>query len=135
MTSRVKRISFHVLGWVLFFGLIIAFVSNFQDGRSLSGEFIFPFSLFALVFLSLFYLNERILLPKLYLQRKYILYFTITFALLIAVSILKPFDRLVMHSVDRSPDFPSPGKRSFPGGFHDRPSRQMKGRGPQFDIV
>src|ERR1044072_6187000 len=95
MGVQLKTIGLHLLGWVLFFGLIIGFVS-YPPGRGFNFSFSRPsFLLFATIYVSLFYGNAYLLIPKLYLHRRYLFYFAVVTLLLLAVYSLQPFDRLI----------------------------------------
>lgn len=87
---------FHLLGWVLVFALVAAFVQGFN--RGLAPFWTLSFLLFAAVYVALFYLNALVLLPRLYLRQKYAFYFGASFLLLLAVYFLKPFDKLIFHA-------------------------------------
>jgi two-component system, LytTR family, sensor kinase len=123
----------HVAGWLLFFSLFVGFVTNFWGNTDIVAKiFSSEFLLFYFVFLFLFYFNVYVLIPKLYLKKKYLVYFSIILALFVAVYFLKPFDRLMVASrppherVDMSPlrdlrrDQP-PGQRPNAREFQRRP--------------
>ncbi len=97
MRPKIINIASHVAGWILFFSLILAFVSNSPNGESsvLSRLSSGPFLLFGGIYLGLFYVNYFVLIPAFYLQRKYTIYFAIVCMLFAAVYMLKPFDRLM----------------------------------------
>lgn len=122
----------HVLAWLLFTSLIVAFFSLSPEDGSFTNRLSEPALIIFLVFyLTLFYANDGYLFPKLYLKKKYVLYFSIMVLLLIAVMYLKPFDHLMNHNhPPPGPERggPPPGLREFEGG---RPIR----RGPGIDIV
>lgn len=79
------------------------------------------FLLFFLVYAALFYLNAYVLIPQLYLAKKYGLYLLVTLLLLAAIVWLKPYDRLMrLHlprfDEERMPPFDrvrEPGERAF----------------------
>lgn len=97
MRTRLINFLTHLTGWILFFSLILAFLSGPPGGRTgfFSHLFTWPFLLFAIIYLSLFYLNYFVLIPALYLKRNYVFYFGIIVALLAVVYIVKPFDRMI----------------------------------------
>ncbi|MDB5205846.1 MAG: hypothetical protein JWR72_921 [Flavisolibacter sp.] len=128
---KATRIGFHTAAWILFFSLIIAFVSSSEIGnvpRLLSPSFL----LFVAVYLSLFYFNAYILLPRFYLSKKFVFYFGCIFILLLLIYYLKPFDRLVLLHGDRPPLH----DRRPPDFLDRQPGRGPRGRGGQeLDIV
>lgn len=95
--TRLINTSSHVAGWLLFFSLIIGFLSNSPDGTGNIWVRLFspPFLIFYAVYLTLFYFNYFILIPKLYLKKEYLIFFFIILLLFSAVYFIKPFDRLI----------------------------------------
>lgn len=95
-TKLINTIS-HIAGWLLFFSLIIGFLSNSPEGSGRIVEKLFsaPFLIFYTVYLTIFYSNYFILLPRLYFKKQYALYFFIIVLLFAAVYYIKPFDRLI----------------------------------------
>ncbi len=84
----------HLVGWITVFSLTILFLA---ENRGISEVFQNPYLwLFFLIYIALFYFNSFWLIPKLFFQNKYISYFGIILCLLIAISIIKPFDNLVL---------------------------------------
>jgi two-component system, LytTR family, sensor kinase len=95
---RPKLFSFiaHATGWILFFSLMIAFVSGSPGRQNISARIFSPaFLLFCFIYLFLFYFNTYVLIPWLYLQKKYLLYFSIILVLFAGAFFLKPYDRLL----------------------------------------
>ena len=141
MNQKAKIIGFHVLGWGLFFALVAAFVRGF--GQSFAQFWALPFFVFVLAYAGLFYLNAGLLMPRLYLQKKYPVYFSIMLLLAVSFYVFKPFDRLVLHNasqpVEERPPFngaPPPNSDRPPPPDRDRPRREPGGRGVQdIDIV
>lgn len=87
----------HLAGWVFFFSLIIGFISRSPNNEAtiLSKTLSASFLIFSSVFLFLFYLNYFVLIPQLYLRKKYLLYFFVMIVFFAGVYYLKPFDRLI----------------------------------------
>lgn len=115
----VKSIGLHFLGWVLFFSLIIGFTSYSPEGRESGGLPVLPFLLFAGLYVFIFYVNAYVLVPGLYLKKKYALYTLLILLLFTAVFFLKPYDQLA-HLQQRPP-----GGEGFPP-FAEGP--RMRGR-------
>jgi two-component system, LytTR family, sensor kinase len=96
---QVINIIAHVAGWLLFFSLFVGFVTNSWDNTDIAAKLFSPeFLIFYFVFLFLFYFNVYVLIPRLYLKKKYLVYFAIILALFVGVYFLKPFDRLMVSS-------------------------------------
>lgn len=94
LSSKPVKIIAHLFGWLLFFGLIMGFVSNSPGGNNLLMHLLSPYYLlFYLIYIFLFYSNSGFLIRRYYLKKKYVIYFTIILILFIAVYILKPFER------------------------------------------
>lgn len=136
-SSRGIRVLLHGTGWLLFFGLILA-SSAINRNNSLTEIFSPAFLLFYALYLFLFYLNHQVLLPRLYLQKKYVLYFSIIIALLVGVAALQPFDKIVKGQRETIPDrhpqqFPS--DQNFPRPPHRRPPGYIGPKPQHIDIV
>jgi two-component system LytT family sensor kinase len=126
--SKTFRIVLHVAGWFLFFSLILAFsFSSPGDGITITRIPAAPFLIFCFTFLFLFYLNNDILIPKLYLHQKYLPYFAIILLLFLLVYFERPFDSLINHT--RPTGNPPPHLPPRPG-----PPEPGRGR-PRLDIV
>lgn len=139
--SKALTVGAHITGWLLFFGLAVAFVytSSRGDRDVLSELFSPPYLLFYFTFLVLFYLNGEVLIPKLYLQKNYVLYFTVILLLFIIVFFLKPFDGLLRPDPERFRPMPRHGPPLFregpPPDFPARIPPPRKGGGPKIDII
>jgi two-component sensor histidine kinase len=95
-SSKAGGILIHIIGWLLFFSLIVSFVSFSPMGGKMSPDLLStPYLIFFSVYVALFYLNVRLLIPKFYLQRKYGIYFTIAALLLLGIYFLQPFEQIV----------------------------------------
>jgi two-component system, LytTR family, sensor kinase len=95
--SKIINTLSHAAGWLLFFSLIIGFLSNSPDGSThiFSKLFSPPFLIFYGVYLTLFYSNYFLLIPKLFFKKNYAVYFFIIICMFAAVYFIKPFDRLI----------------------------------------
>lgn len=140
-SSRSIRILFHSVGWLLFFGLVIA-ASAMNRDNNLAAIFSPPFLLFYAIYLLFFYLNEVVLLPKLYLKKKYGLYFSLIVGLLVAVALLQPWDKLIKGQREGVADVrsrPLPPDRRPTGSLHFNqrpPGQRVPRQNPQkVDIV
>ena len=110
----------HGTGWLLFFGLLAGFLYNANPDMSIFSLLLNPvFILFGILYISSYYFNTLVLVPFLYLRKKYLLYFSIILVLLLLVAIFKPFDRLI-HEYSSISRMPIPGSQP-PPGFKDIP--------------
>jgi len=132
MRAKIITVIGHIAGWLFFFSLIIGFLSNSPGGNdSIFSKLLAPaLIVFYLVYLALFYINYFILIPQLYLQKKYLIYFFIILCLFAAVYVIKPFDRL-MHLN------PPPGERArIENRMGEKPpSHDNGGPGRKLDIT
>src|SRR5438876_1125660 len=105
MKSKLLVLIAHATGWIFFFSLMAAFISGSPDGRqSLVSRIFSPaFIFFCFIYLFLFYFNTYVLIPLLYLQKKYIVYFLAILILFATVYFLKPYDHL-LNSSSRPPE-------------------------------
>lgn len=136
-SSRSIQVLLHAVAWLLFFGLVIG-SSAINRTNSISEIISPPFLLLYTVYIFVFYVNEKLLLPRLYLQKKYLLYFGAVCALLLAVVWLRPFDGMVSSQrASMGQRFERPLPRSpFPFDRHEGPPfRQPGERRRGVDIV
>ena len=94
---RAYQISIHIAGWVLFMALPLLFLNG---GQSSLGSLLFVpyYWLFCFAYIFLFYFNAYLLIPRLFLKKKYVWYAIITLLLLTGVYILKPYDLLLRNT-------------------------------------
>ncbi|MDO3628494.1 sensor histidine kinase [Mucilaginibacter sp. BT774] len=91
---RAYQIIFHIAGWLLFMALPLLFLNGGQDDLALIlGKPLYW--VFCITYVFLFYLNSYILIPHLFLKKKYTLYVIVILALLAGTYYLKPYDRLI----------------------------------------
>ncbi|WP_162944626.1 sensor histidine kinase [Flavisolibacter nicotianae] len=135
MSRKVKTIGLHLLGWLLFVSLVIGFVESSPEADPLGRVSEPAFLLFVFIYVSLFYLNGYVLMPRLYLKQKTALYLMLAFVLLAVVFWLKPYDHLVrMHMHHFGEDRP-PRPDRLPPPLHDEPLFQegpgIRDHGPE----
>lgn len=109
--SREKSVTLlaHLIGWLLFFGLLTGFLYNAHEGINMADVFSSTaFLIFAAIYLFVYYFNTGFLVPRLYLQRKYLLYAGIILLMLLLIYFLKPFDGLMENFMQRSAAGPPP---------------------------
>jgi two-component system, LytTR family, sensor kinase len=123
--TNSSKILIHIAAWLLFFCLVLAFAVNDNHIGITTILFSPRFWIFTALYLGIFYLNVGLLIPKLLLQKKYILYGLFIVILGVIVLFVKPFDGIL--SLGRiAGSMPPPGGGAPPIG---------PGGGPQFDIV
>lgn len=109
-----RNILIHLLGWILFLSLPIAFMSGHA---SLAEVFIMltsgAYFLFCLSYFSTFYITHLFLIPRFYLQKKFFSFFIGIVLLLVAIFFIRPYENLLHaeHTV-----FKKHGKSSFHPG-------------------
>ena len=113
--SKAVRITIHIAGWLLFFSLIIGFIgSNSRDEIRIKQFLSIPYLLFFSLYIFIFYFNSELLIPALYLQRKYFYYFFIILLFFAAVYFLQPFDQIIRNQEHRFDRLPPSGMHGFP---------------------
>lgn len=112
--ERMLTILAHLAGWVLFFALMLGFLYNASPAMHFTGLLTNPwFVLFAVVFVSLYYINTLFLVPELYLKKHYFAYFTLIVLLLAGMYFFKPFDH-VMGAFIETGNRPAPPDMGMP---------------------
>lgn len=103
-----KKIGLHVIGWLLFMSLPLAFMYREPDPliewRIVTSGW---FWLFLAVYAGVFYLNLFVLVPVLLFKKKYLAYGGVLVALFAIIFYTQPFEQLIFrkfHSYDHAPD-------------------------------
>ncbi|WP_298734564.1 sensor histidine kinase [uncultured Chitinophaga sp.] len=99
--NKVSLIITHITCWLIFLSLPLLFVSGFPGNRHPWWELLLMahYWLFALLYMVLFYGNSYLLIPRLFFRKQLVAYFGILLLLLLMVYYLRPFDRLLVHSI------------------------------------
>lgn len=85
----------HILAWIIFLALPLVFIHAGPAKLSLGRLFGSPwFWLFPAVYIAIYYFHYQILLPRLFLQKKYVAYAAALLLIFILLALLKPFDHL-----------------------------------------
>lgn len=137
--SRLSDIFIHVFAGLTFLTLPLLFLSG-QTGTAdiFSIVFSIGYWVFCLTYILIFYLNSYVLIPKLYFNKKYILYIAIVLILFALVSYGRPFELLLQN---HRPHFTPPPSETFmtDRGVYDEPGNgPPQGPGPKsmrIDIV
>jgi two-component system, LytTR family, sensor kinase len=115
--NRLTLIIAHAAGWIFFFSLVLGFLYNSPDVQNVFHiAFSWPFLAFCVIFLFIFYFNTYLLIPKLYLEKKYTIYFVVIILLFAAVYFIQPFDDLMDRFRRAGPPGPGFGPGTGPGG-------------------
>lgn len=105
----------HIAAWLLFGTLAAVFLyRDPESGRWGEGPGLFSILLFFLFFISIFYLNSLVLLPRLYVRRKYGWYTVVGVFVLAATIWVKPFDRIVSDAMQRRMELRNPKGKGRP---------------------
>ena len=100
--SKSYTVVTHIAAWILFLSLPVLFVTSQSGYSGILSTLASPYTwLFFSTYIFIFYLHSWWLIPRLYLKKKFFLYASSLFIMLIAVWLLKPFDRMIS---DRRPD-------------------------------
>lgn len=130
---RAYEVVLHIAGWLLFMALPLLFINGGQNNvLLLSGNRLYW--LFCGTYIFLFYFNAYLLIPKLFLKKKYVLYSIVILALLAGTYYLKPYDQLIRSTRQEGlpPQMQSPMRerllgRTKPGPPHEMPQPGQDG--------
>lgn len=134
---KAYQIVLHIAGWLLFMAFPLLFINGGQNNLFLIlGN---PhYWLFCFTYIFLFYLNSYLLIPRLFLKKRYVLYSAIVLAFLAGTYYLKPYDRLIRSEMGNNPPgaqwSPMRDKllgRDMPGPPPDRPMYRSGENGPK----
>lgn len=117
--SRAFIIISHILGLLFFLSIPIIFLGQNLKSKELPDILTsWPFWLFCWYYILLFYINSYLLIPHLFLKKRYLAYSGIVLMLFWGAYYFKPFDQLVAYvSRNLSPD--RPGRPNFPPPTND----------------
>jgi hypothetical protein len=127
--SRLSDILIHVFAGLAFLALPLLFMSGLPNSGTGVIVLSVGYWLFCLTYLGIFYLHTYLLIPKLYLQKKYLFYFTAVLALFILIFVARPFELLLFHQ-QHSNAAPPPDILSESNPFGDGTHRPHRGPGP-----
>lgn len=117
----------HCTGWLVFLCLPLLFLVGQNRSMVVADILLSPFYwIFLICYGVLFYSHTYLVYPKLYVSKKYVLYFLVLIVLLVLVVRLQPFDRLVKFSGPERPMIPFPLPPRGPQPLH---------RMEHFDII
>lgn len=121
MNKQGLKILTHLLCWLFFICLVAAFLHNGNSNSETILHIVFSgtFILFIACYIFIFYLNQLVLMPQLFLKKRYIAFTVIFILLLSGIFYIKPFEqtmRTFRNNNAASFRFPPPGigERRFP---------------------
>lgn len=129
---RLKTFSLilHLAAWLLFLTFPILIMGNVENVVVMpSVLFTWPYLIFCICYVSLFYINTNYLIPRFFIRKKYLNYFLCVVLLFIGVLFLKPFDGLMSHRAEAFRN----GQMNAMQGFGSGPQMQRlppQGRPP-----
>ncbi len=139
---RFPVLATHIIGWLLFQSLPLAFLLRQWDSVSLINVLSsFAYWQFCFYYVIIYYLHSYFLFPRLYVKGKKLAYIAAMLVIICSVFWLKPFEQLInanrekgqMEARMRTP--PADSKNVPPS----MPPREMRGRGgprrPGIDII
>jgi two-component system LytT family sensor kinase len=132
----------HLLGWILFISLPLTIMSR-EPGQDIQLVLLTSasFWLFFLLYFLLFYLNALVLIPRLFLKQKYVLFIGIFIGAFLAIYYFQPFENLIFEKFHTQEEprelnerFPGPPPRPF-GETGPPPPPRTSDNGPAVDFV
>ncbi|MCH5717015.1 sensor histidine kinase [Niabella hibiscisoli] len=95
MNRRGLKILTHLLCWLFFICLVAAFLHNGNTGDQTVLQVIFSgsFILFTTCYIFIFYLNQYVLMPHLFLKKRYTAFAALLILLLAGTFYMKPFEQ------------------------------------------
>jgi len=120
---KASPILLHILAWVLFMTLPLLFMNEGGPLTDFDGALLVAYLRFSALYMALFYLHTELLIPRLFLRKKYVPYCLALIMLVSLIYVIKPFDRLVSHNQHKKElrkPFPPPHGFDKPGR-HDTP--------------
>jgi two-component system LytT family sensor kinase len=102
---KVYQVIIHIAGWLLFMAFPLLFINAGQSGNIYLLLKTPSYWLFCFTYIFLFYLNAYLLIPRLFLKKKYAWYAIISLLLFAGIYLLKPYDRLLRHT-EKNRHFP-----------------------------
>ena len=95
--SRFKLflITIHIAGWLLFMAFPLLFLNRDGQTNAVSVFTTLSYWVFCSTYIILFYINGYLLIPQLFLHKKYVGYAVMVFALLVCVYFIRPYDKLL----------------------------------------
>lgn len=132
---KIPPLLLHITCWLLFMSFPLIFISQERGFNSLTAEMFSAYLSFCGLYVSVFYINTQFIIPKFFLQRKYLAYASSILLMFTAVYLLKPFDTLV-NRTSAKPEMqhgpPHQGYAPPPDHEHFGAPPQKRSEGPAF---
>ena len=116
--SKAFIVFTHLLSWLIFISLPLLFLNQQSEQEQFNRVIrTSEYWLFYGIYIALFYLHGNLLLPYLFIRKRYIAYVGIIIILFTAVYYLRPFDNLiarVSRVSERKPEFRPPPDSNMP---------------------
>jgi len=146
---KFYRVLAHIAAWLLFMAFPILFLSDGPGGSDISFGLLksYTYWLFCLTYIALYYINGRLLIPRLFLKKRYFSYWAIILVLFSLVFIMQPFDKLLrsgrpnfekFRAMEATRQHMQPNRQMFPGqspGDARRPFGRGHGRPRHIDNI
>jgi len=116
---KASAITLHIIGWLFFLSLPVFFIIG-QNG-AYNTAIIFNNLIYCtgfIIYIIIFYLHTYILLPSLFLKKRFVPYFLSLIFFFLAVAYLKPFDSVVNRHTTTIDNFGGP-PRDIPPPRHE----------------
>ena len=150
---KIFIVTIHIAGWLLFMAFPLLFLNGVENSSAISVLKNYSYWLFGGTYIVLFYINAYVLIPRLFLRKKYIDYAILVFVLFSCVYVIKPYDKLVrsteIHTNISSPEGglgfgppqgsmppqspPPDGMHKLPMDGHQGPPSSANKNAPQFN--
>jgi two-component system LytT family sensor kinase len=126
---KIFIVTIHIAGWLLFMAFPLLFLNGGENSSAISVLKNYSYWLFGGTYIILFYINGYLLIPRLFLRKKYIDYAILVFVLFSCVYLIKPYDKLVRNtethanisSPEGGPEFGTPPQGSSPDVMQQPP--------------
>lgn len=126
---KIFIVTIHIAGWLLFMAFPLLFLNGGENSSAISVLKNYSYWLFGGTYIILFYINGYLLIPRLFLRKKYIDYAILVFVFFSCVYVIKPYDKLVRNTEIRAdisspeggPEFGPPPQGSSPDAMQQPP--------------
>ncbi|RZK81913.1 MAG: histidine kinase [Pedobacter sp.] len=129
----------HIASWLLFMSFPLMFLSQGRASSDINTATISAYLLFCGLYIAIFYINTKFIIPAFFLNRKYLAYGASILIMFAAVYMIKPFDTLVNNNSRREEVRNQPPEYQLPppppGGRPPEDGRFGPPRGNNFDIT
>jgi len=103
MRFKVYQVIIHIAGWLLFMAFPLLFINGGQSGEGYLLLKEPSYWLFVITYFFLYYFNGYVLIPNLFLKKRYVGYWAVVILLFAGIYFLKPYDRLLRCNEKQNP--------------------------------